>query len=71
MAVAYQAVVMVSTGIATMARTRLPERAALAQAKVDENMRVREPHGPEFVNAIKRLLVEPIVVSLGAARPRK
>ena len=71
MAVAYQAVVMVSTGIATMARTRLPERAALAQAKVDENMGVREPQGPEFVNAIKRLLVEPSVVSSGAAGPRK
>jgi hypothetical protein len=52
--------VMVSTGIATMARTRLPERAALAQAKVDENMGVREPHGPNFVNAINRLLVEPV-----------
>lgn len=58
MAGAYQAVVMVSAGFATMARTRMPVRAALAHAKAVENMGVREPQGPRFVNAIKRLLVD-------------
>jgi hypothetical protein len=38
MAGAYQAVVVVTAGFATMARTRMPVRAAVAQAKADVNM---------------------------------
>lgn len=38
MAGAYQAVVEITTGFATSARTRVPERAASAQAKAVVNM---------------------------------
>lgn len=55
---AYQAPeVVVTAGFATMARTREPERAALAQAKAVVNMGAREPQAPRSVNAIKRLRV--------------
>jgi hypothetical protein len=52
MAGAYQAVVVVTTGFATRARMRMPERAASAQAKAVVNMGVREPHEVTCVNAI-------------------
>ena len=52
MAGAYQAVVVVTAGFATMARTRAPERAASTQALAVVNMGVREPQVPWSVNAI-------------------
>ena len=52
MAGAYQAVVVVTAGFATMARTRMPERAASTQALAVVNMGVREPQVPRSVNAI-------------------
>ena len=54
MAGAYQAVVVVTAGFATMARTRMPERAASTQALAVVNMGVREPQVPRSVNAINR-----------------
>ena len=45
MAGAYQAVV-VTAGFATMARTRMPERAASTQALAVVNMGAREPQVP-------------------------
>lgn len=52
MAGTYQAVVVVTTGFATRTRTRMPERAASAQARAVVNMWVREPHDVACVNAI-------------------
>ena len=52
MAGAYQAVVVVTTGFATMARTRTPGRAASTQALAVVNMGAREPQVLGPVNAI-------------------
>ena len=56
---AYQAPeVVVTAGFATMARTRMPERAAVAQVWAVVNMGAREPQAPASVNAIRRLRVQ-------------
>ena len=54
MAGAYQAVLVITAGFATVARTRVPEGAASTQASAVVNMGVREPHALGSVNAINR-----------------
>jgi hypothetical protein len=55
MAGAYQAVVVVTASLATMARTRTPGRAASTQALAVVNMGAREPQVSRPVNAINGL----------------